>query len=167
MRHALFALLAAALLAGCTSVTIPDDAIEVTSDDFPGATMWAWLDTSNPNFTVIHGHFEYAGDTLLHTAQRDPRGPWNLTILDADGRSVIYDERPSRKAYYQPESYRHEESFQFTWLHDEYERYERAGADEYLESAPVAPGTYRIILQFGVAWEAEDTFEARLNATVA
>lgn len=167
MRSLLAPVLLALLLAGCTAAPVPDDAFMDTHDGLEGATMWAWLDTESADHTVIHGHFEYAGTELLHTSQEDPRGAWNLTITDADGRNIIYDERPSRKAYYQPESYRHEESFQFTWLHDEYERFEQAAADEHLESHPVPPGNYTVTLQFGVAWEPEDAFQVVLDFVVA
>ncbi len=153
-------------LSGCTTVAIPPDAVEVTSNALPGATMWAWLDESDPNFTVIHGHFEYAGSTLLHTSQEDPRGPWNLTITNGEGRSIIYDERPSRKAYYEAESYSHKESFQFTWLHDEYERYAQAASAEKVDSSPVPPGNYTVTLQFMVAWQPDDSFEAVLPLRV-
>lgn len=157
----------AVVLAGCTGPVIPDDAIELHYDGLPGATMWAWLDDESANFTVIHGHFEYGGEELLHTDWKSPRGAWNLTIENEDGEEIIFDKRPGRKSHYQPEGYTHEESFQLTWLHEAYERYELAGTHEDIPRHPVPSGNYTATLAFGIAGEPADALQAVMTFVVA
>ncbi len=162
--------LALLLLAGCAGPNIPDDAVEVTHDGLQGATMWAWLeDEEEANFTTIKAHFAYRGDQLLHSKWSDPLGQWNLTILDANGTSLIYDERPSRKAHYNPEGYHVAEDFSFLWTHEEYERYSQPVVAEDIPKHRVPAGNYTVILQYRVAtpFLPDSAFEAVLPLVVS
>ncbi len=153
------------LLAGCTGVAIPDDAQKVTHSDAPDATLWAWVEPAD-NFTRIVAHFEHNGSGLVRVNEIQPHGEWNLTILNENGEPVLYDQRPARKDFDKLVLAPFEETFYFTWLHNEYERYQQAGTYDAIPQHPVEPGTYTAIVAFNL-FDAPDDFAARLPIVVA
>lgn len=152
------------LLAGCTSVVIPDDAQEATHPDLPDVALWAWTEPSD-NFTRIVAHFEHNGSGLVRINEIQPHGEWNLTIHGPDGEPVLYDQRPSRKDFDKVVLAPFEETFYFTWLHNEYERYQRAGSYDAIPQHPVESGLYTAVVSFNL-FGAPDGFEARLPIVV-
>lgn len=154
------------LLAGCTGVAIPEDAAKDTHDAVPEGVLHGWM-LEEGNFTQIVGRFDYSGIDLLRVHWVQPHGYWNLTILDEDGREVLYDDRPARKDFDEVLQGPFHEEFYFTWLHEEYERYQVAGTHRDIPRHDVPAGTYTVLLDFMVWGQPDDAFRVEMPLVVA
>jgi hypothetical protein len=153
-------------MAGCTAPEIPDDAVTDLHDAVPDGQVFGWLREGNSSTQII-GSFTYDGLDSLTVNWVQPLGYWNLTIWNGDGQEVLYDDRPSRKAFNEILQGPFHEDFYFTWQHNEFERYQRAGTYDDIPDHPVAAGNYTAILQFLVDGQPDDAFEVRLPITVS
>lgn len=150
------------LLAGCTAPAIPDDAAVDTYDALPGATLYAWLEPAD-GYVTVHGVFENDSGRLLAVYEGYHLGSWNLTILDEEGRSVIFNERLSCNDYFYDflADGGHDE-FRFSWTHKEYERFAHCKSGEQLHPVPAAAGNYTLRVGFRIQDIPDGAFQVDL-----